>query len=102
MSPVAVAAAIGAIDCCLPDSACAAAGLPRAATMRNAEANARAIFLRGLACGVLVIADFLHPGHVLAIGGARDREVRHRCARRSTMPVLDAGRAPHHVTGADG
>ena len=50
---------------------------------------------------VLFIADFLHPGDVLATGRAGDGQVGHGGRRSCAVPVLDARRARDHVTGAD-
>src|SRR5437868_1057403 len=49
---------------------------------------------------VLLIADFLHPLHILAVHSAGDGQMAHGGCRRGAMPVLDTGRAPHHVAGA--
>src|SRR3712207_7424671 len=46
-------------------------------------------------------ADLLHPVDVAALQGARDSQVRHRRGWRRPMPVLDVGRTPDHVAGAD-
>jgi hypothetical protein len=43
----------------------------------------------------------LHPIDDLAVLRFRNGNVRHRGGRRRSVPVLFAGREPHHVTGPD-
>ena len=50
---------------------------------------------------VLVIADLFHPVDVLAVNRFLDRDVNDRRGWRRTVPMLEAGRKPHHVSGAD-
>src|SRR2546430_8453564 len=50
---------------------------------------------------VLFVADFFHPVHDLAVECFLNRNVRHGCCRRSTMPVLQSGREPDHVAGTN-
>src|SRR5437016_1771211 len=52
-----------------------------------------------LSLAVLFVADLFHPVHDLAVECFLNRDVRHRCGGRSTMPVPLAGWKPDHVTG---
>ncbi|MNI30762.1 hypothetical protein D3C73_846200 [compost metagenome] len=50
---------------------------------------------------VLLIGDLLHPLGGLAVHRAGDRQVGHAARRRSAVPMLDAGWADDHVSGAN-
>src|SRR5438034_6961850 len=92
MLPTAVKAAIGAMACCLADSVCSVlialcswagvvAGLEArhsAAPMAIAKATAAVLAPnRRLTSVVLLIADFLHPLHILAVHSAGDGQMAH-------------------------
>jgi hypothetical protein len=47
-----------------------------------------------LSAAVLLIADFLHPHHVLPMLRRGERQVGHGRTRCRAVPVLDAGRTP--------
>jgi hypothetical protein len=50
---------------------------------------------------VLLVTDLLHPVDNLPVFLFLNGDVRHGCGRRSTMPMLFAGREPDHITGPD-
>ena len=50
---------------------------------------------------VLLVAHLLHPLHGRAVTVLGDGDVRHRRLRRRPVPVLLAGRDPHHVPRTD-
>src|SRR5271155_5997960 len=50
---------------------------------------------------VLLVADMLHPGHVLAVERFLHRHVDHVHGWRSAMPVLFIRRNPDHVAAFD-
>src|SRR5207244_8836145 len=50
---------------------------------------------------ILLVGDFLHPGHDLAVERLLDGDVGHRAGRRRAVPMLVLGRAPDDVAGAD-
>src|SRR5579872_4598424 len=57
-----------------------------------------------LGCGsrsVLLIGDVLHPIDNLAVAPFLDSNMSHRRSRRGAVPVLFAGRDPHHIARAD-
>src|SRR3989449_11475522 len=50
---------------------------------------------------VLLVADLFHPVHDLAVECFLNRDVRHGCGGRSTMPVLQSRRKPDHIAGTN-
>src|SRR5277367_5526383 len=50
---------------------------------------------------VLAVVDLFHPVDVLAVQRFLNGDVRHRCGRRRSMPVLLARRKPDHITRTD-
>ena len=56
-----------------------------------------------LAAGVTVflVADFLHPDHFLLVESFVNCRVAHRPLLTGAVPMLDARRCPHDVTGTD-
>ncbi len=109
-------AEIGTMACCFADRACsevivvaswveviaASAAWESETPMLIVSAKAVTATFSRFARVVLLITDFLHSGYVLAICfGASDSKVGHCSCRLSTMPMLDAGRAPtlHHPLG---
>src|SRR6516164_8022104 len=50
---------------------------------------------------VLRIGDVLHPLYMNPVERLLHGDVHHRTGRASAVPVLLAGRNPHHVTGTD-
>src|SRR5262245_61357856 len=50
---------------------------------------------------ILLVADLFHPVDVLAVVRFLNGDVRHRRARCCAMPMLQAWRKPHHITGPD-
>src|SRR3954469_9783977 len=56
---------------------------------------------RRSSCAVLLVGDVFHPLDRFAVEHLGNRDVRHRGCRRRAVPVLFAGREPHHVSRAD-
>src|SRR5271167_794668 len=50
---------------------------------------------------ILLVGDLFHPVHNLTVELFLNGDVRHGRDRRSPMPVLLAGREPHHITRPD-
>src|SRR5438067_2062730 len=57
--------------------------------------------MRRLALVVLVIGDFFHPFNIFAVCRPGDSQMGHCGVGRGAMPMLDAWRAPHHVSKPD-
>src|SRR5215475_15770273 len=51
--------------------------------------------------GILLVADLLHPLHVLAVECLVESDMHHAGVGRGAVPVLLARRDPHGVAGAD-
>ena len=66
-----------------------------------ASATEQRCVLRGSASVVLRIGDLLHPCDILSVQRAGDSQVCQGIAGRGAMSVLDAGRAPDHITRTD-